>query len=333
MSTVWSREIVSEAKIFFMVGAPRCGTTALAGALRSHPDICFSMPKEPHYFSRLRAGWTLGRILVDYLPLYFRHWPGGDVSLGEGSTSYLYSDQAIDAINRCFPNARFIVMVRNPLEMIPSYHRKMLFLLDEDEPDLARAWALQGARSWGEQLPRYCRDWRLLQYRDVGRVGARCEALLQRVDPERVKFFLFDDFVADPLAAYRQALAFLSLADDGRTVVKRRNVGHLPKSTMVQLMIREPRMEIARVMLIRLRRSRRFKAVGQVLGRMRRSNRQAVVPEGLSPALRATLVEAFADDVRILSRIFGRDLRHWLEADAVLSHRDAIREVPQGALV
>ena len=72
-------------------------------------------------------------------------------------------------------------------------------------------------------------------------------------------------------------------------------------------------MEIARVMLIRLRRSRRFKAVGQALGRMWRSNRQAVVSEGLSPALRATLVEAFADDVRILSRIFGRDLRHWLE--------------------
>ena len=327
MNTVWSRDIVSEAKIFFMIGAPSCGTTALGAALRSHPEICFSMPKEPHYFSRLRPGWTLGRILVDYLPLYFRHWPGAGISLGEGSTSYLYSDQAIDAINRCFPNARFIVMVRNPLEMVPSYHRKMLFLLDEDEPDLARAWALQGARSWGEQLPRYCRDWRLLQYRDVGRVGARCEALLRRVDPRRVKFVLFDDFVADPLAVYRDTLDFLSLADDGRTVIKRRNAGQLPKSTMVQLMIREPRIEIARVMLIRLRRSRRFKALGQAIGRVRRSNRHAVAPDRLPSALRATLVEAFAEDVQILSELFGRDLRYWLEAEAVESPRDPVREV------
>src|SRR6266478_6161009 len=284
MSMVWSREALGGAKFFFMVGAPRCGTTALGAALRSHPQICFSLPKEPHYFSRLRAGWTLGRILVDYLPLYFRDWPGPGITLGDGSTSYLYSDQAIDAINRCFPNAQFIVMVRSPLEMVPSYHKKMLFLLDEDEPDLARAW--------GEQLPRYCRDWRLLQYRDVGCVGARCQALLQRVDRRRVKFLLFDDFVADPLAVYRETLDFLSLPDDGRTVIKRRNAGHLAKSTMVQLMIREPRMEIARIVLIRLRRSRRFKVVGQALGRMRRSNRQAVVHDLLPATLRATLVEA-----------------------------------------
>jgi len=333
MSTVWSREALGGVEIFFMVGAPRCGTTALGAALRSHPQICFSLPKEPHYFSRLRAGWTLGRILVDYLPLYFRDWPGAGVSLGDGSTSYLYSDQAIDAINRCFPNARFIVMVRNPLEMVPSYHKKMLFLLDENEPDLARAWALQTARAWGEQLPRYCRDWRLLQYRDVGCVGARCQALLQRVDRRRVKFLLFDDFVADPLAVYRETLAFLSLPDDGRTVIKRRNTGQLAKSTMVQLMIREPRMEIARMMLIKLRRSRRFKVVGQALGRMRRSNRQPVVQDLLPPALRATLVEAFAEDVQVLSEIFGRDLGYWLESNTAAGAQEPVRaNALQGAL-
>ena len=108
MSTVRSREIVSEAEIFFMIGAPRCGTMALAAALRSHPEICFSMPKEPHYFSRLRPGWTLGRILVDYLPLYFRHWPGAGISLGETSTSYFYSDQAIDAINHPLPGVTVV---------------------------------------------------------------------------------------------------------------------------------------------------------------------------------------------------------------------------------
>jgi hypothetical protein len=315
MNKVWSRESARDAKIFFVVGAPRCGTTALGSALRAHPQICFSMPKEPHYFTRLRPGWTLGRILVDYLPLYFKHWPGGDVMLADGSTSYLYSDQALDAITRCFPQARFIVMARNPLEMVPSFHKKMLFLLDENEPDLARAWALQESRSWGEDLPKRCRDWRLLQYRDVGRVGARCEALLQRVERERVRFILFDDFAADPLAAYRDTLEFLGLPDDGRTVVKRRNSGQLPKSVMLQLMIREPRSEVARALLTKLRRSRRFKLVGRTMSRIRQSNREAVVGDELSPELRAVMAEAFAEDVRILSRIFGRDLSYWLSGD------------------
>src|SRR5690349_14743565 len=125
----WRRSMLPDLPVFFIIGAPRCGTTALAGALRSHPQICFSIPKEPHYFTRLKPGWNLGRVLVDYLPLYFKHWPGPGTMLADGSTSYLYSDQAIDAIQRCFPQARFIVMARNPLEMIPSYHTKMLELL------------------------------------------------------------------------------------------------------------------------------------------------------------------------------------------------------------
>ena len=37
-----------ERPIFFVVGAPRCGTTAFTAALRAHPGICFSAPKEPH---------------------------------------------------------------------------------------------------------------------------------------------------------------------------------------------------------------------------------------------------------------------------------------------
>jgi hypothetical protein len=312
----WTRSLVAETPIAFIVGAPRCGTTALAGALRSHPQICFAIPKEPHYFTRLKAGWNLGRVLSDYLPLYFKHWPGPGTMLVDGSTSYLYSDQAIEAILRCFPQARFIVMARNPLEMLPSYHTKMLELLDETEPDLAKAWALQEARAWGEQLPKRCRDWRMLQYRDVARVGARCQALLQRVDRSRVKFLLFDDFAADSLGVYRETLAFLGLPDDGRTKVKRRNAAQLPKSTLVQLMLKEPRSEVARMMLITLRRSQRFKAVADLLGRLRRSNREAAPSRSMSPALRQAVAADLAADVALQSRIFGRDLSHWLDGAA-----------------
>jgi hypothetical protein len=309
----WSRSMLADLPIFFIVGAPRCGTTALAGALRSHPQVCFSIPKEPHYFTRLRPGWHLGRVLADYLPLYFKDWPGPGAMLADGSTSYLYSDQAIDAIQRCFPQARFIVMARNPLEMIPSYHTKMLELLDESEPDLATAWALQEKRAWGEQLPRRCRDWRLLQYRDVGQVGARCQALLQRVGRDRVKFLLFDDFATDALGVYRETLAFLGLPDDGRTKVKRKNRAQLPKSTMLQLMLKEPRSEVARMMLISLRRSQRFKLLADALGRWRRSNREPAGPVTLPPALRQAMAASFAEDVALLSRIVGRDLGHWLQ--------------------
>jgi hypothetical protein len=37
---------------FFIVGAPRCGTTALYTFLKQHPDIFMADDKEPHFFGR-----------------------------------------------------------------------------------------------------------------------------------------------------------------------------------------------------------------------------------------------------------------------------------------
>src|SRR5690349_13411883 len=160
----WSREDLRGLGTFFIVGAPRCGTTTLASMLKGHPAVCFAVPKEPHYFSRLPEGWSPERVPADYLPAYFRHWDGAPATLGEGSPSYLYSDRAIGAIEACFPQARYVAMARSPLELVPSHHKRMLYTLDEDEPDLAKAWALRAERRAGRRVPRRCRDPRLLDY-------------------------------------------------------------------------------------------------------------------------------------------------------------------------
>jgi hypothetical protein len=252
----WTREDLHGVRAFFIIGAPRCGTTTLSSMLKGHPAVCFSIPKEPHYFSRLPATWSPARVLVDYLPTYFRHWDGAPATLGEGSPSYLYSDRAIEAIDRCFPEARFVVLARDPLELVPSHHKRMLYTLDEDEPDLGKAWALQAERRRGERVPRRCRDPRLLDYEGVGRVGVRCEALLRRVGRERVRVILLDDLRADPLGTYRETLRFLSLEDDGRTALPRRNESRAVRSVPLHLLLSQPRSEVARVALARLRAGR-----------------------------------------------------------------------------
>ena len=88
-----------------------------------------------------------------------------------------------------------------------------------------------------------------------------------------------------PVVVYPEIVALSPLRPE---IVEafQRNAGQLPKSTIVQLMIRKPRIEILRMLMIRLRRSERFKIAGQALGRMRRSNRVAVVAETLPPSLR-----------------------------------------------
>jgi hypothetical protein len=77
-------------------------------------------------------------------------------AIGEGSVSYLYSQDAVRRILKLAPEAKFIALVRNPLRMLLSYHLRMLFITVEDVEDFRRAWFLQEARLRGERIPRGC---------------------------------------------------------------------------------------------------------------------------------------------------------------------------------
>jgi len=202
---------------FFVVGAPRCGTTALCRYLEHNPQICFSRPKETHYFAPIGTLPSERELQSDYIERYFGHRDAGHRVAGEGSVSYLYLPGTIERILHFNPAARFIVMVRNPMSMLPSYHLKMRLLLQEDEEVFARAWSLQEARARGESVPRHCHDARLLMYGEVASFGRQIERLFSVAGRERSHVIVFDDLLADPLATYRRALEFLHIDYDGQT--------------------------------------------------------------------------------------------------------------------
>ena len=130
--------------------------------------------------------------------------------------SYLYLPETLERIRRFNPDARFIALVRNPLAMLPSYHLRMRFLLQEDEPDFGKAWALEPARARGERVPRHCLDPRLLMYSQVAQLGAQIERLFAIAGRDRSHVIVFDDLAADTLGVYRRALEFLHVDYDGQ---------------------------------------------------------------------------------------------------------------------
>src|SRR5688572_14975159 len=137
----------SPADFAFIVGAPRCGTTSLARYLETHPAICFSCVKEPHYFAQydlrdLATGDLRRRIEDDYLRRYFGRRQNDRRLLAEGSVSYLYAAAQMEPILRLWPNARFVICLRDPCEMLPSLHQRLVFNGDETVTDFAQAWSL-----------------------------------------------------------------------------------------------------------------------------------------------------------------------------------------------
>jgi Sulfotransferase family len=76
---------------FFVVGAPRCGTTALSRALASHRHIRFSKPKETHFFLEDCSHMTTEAVRRLYLECFQPNLARDSQAIGDGSVSYLYS--------------------------------------------------------------------------------------------------------------------------------------------------------------------------------------------------------------------------------------------------
>src|SRR5262245_21415535 len=93
---------------FFVVGAPKCGTTALDAYLKQHPDIFIPARKELHYFGSDLAFLKAPRIsLEEYLTQF---GPAQDQRrVGETSVWYLYSQQAAAEISKFCREAQVII--------------------------------------------------------------------------------------------------------------------------------------------------------------------------------------------------------------------------------
>lgn len=300
---------------FFIVGAPRCGTTALTGWLKHHPEICFSKPKEPHFFTKVEPLLPSPDLRADYLEPYFWHYdPERHRAVGEGSVSTLYSPEAVQRILTLNPAAKFIVLVRNPLEMLPSYHQLMLYYLEEEVEDFATAWRLQAERARGERLPRRCLDPRLLQYADAASLGQHVGELMRLAGREQCLVLTHDELSADPGGTRRRVLAFLGVEDEGFDDFRPRNESrHYRSAWLHRLIYRPPLVKPAKLVTFvagrNRKRGRTF--VKKWRKRVLRWNTVPRSPVPLSPELRAELHATFEKDVDRLGQLLGRDLGHW----------------------
>lgn len=298
---------------FFIVGAPRCGTTALSKILARHPQVCFSRPKETHFFVRDDLPALDAAVLkAEFVEPYFPHLGPQHTSFGEGSVSTLYSRDAVDNILRFDPEARFIIMVRNPIDMVYSYHGRLLYLLDEDQRDFGRAWSLQADRAAGRSLPKSCRDPRLLRYGEVAKFAEHIERLFDTVGRERCAVVVFDDFSTATNTVYENLCRFLGLAVEPPAKLHQKNQHRTYKNRFLQQFLVNPPAVVVKAMTAARLTPEAVRQHTKPLRRwIRRTNTQPEARPPMKPDLRRELAAYFAADVAHLSRLLGRDLAHW----------------------
>ena len=316
-----------------VVGAPRCGTTSLAALLKQHPEICFSSVKEPHFFSQfdltgLSDDELRQRVDDHYLARYFSDCIGSRPLLAEASVTYLYAPERMEPILRLWPDAKFIIAVRDPLEMLPSLHHRLLYLGDETVTDFGKAWKLNTERAQGRSIPRTCVDPRWLRYDQAGRLGTYVENFFRAVGRERCMVVVFDDLVSNPEAVHRQMLNFLGLSPHelqnygARRGSKGFRIGWLqrllkrpPIATRALLAGEAYRQRVGKVEK-RKKSSPIARAILTGRKKLLRWNKVPAAPAQLPDWLKREICEAFAGEVAHLSALIGRDLSHWLDGKA-----------------
>lgn len=201
---------MSAAPNLFLVGAPKCGTTAWVSYLSTHPDIFFSNPKEPEYFGTDFPNWG-----IKDESEYLRCFAGakGESIIGEASVRYLYSTEAAANIHRFNPNSRILILVRRQEDYLPSLHNQNLYNGDEVIEDFEDAWRLSTQRV----PPRSCREPRFLDYMSQGRFHEQVARYVGAFGKDRVRVLHFDDWTISPRETHDGILEFLAVERDDRS--------------------------------------------------------------------------------------------------------------------
>jgi hypothetical protein len=282
---------------FFIVGAPKSGTTAIASYLNEHPDVLISNPKEPHYFCTDLPLGRYGRTATTREKYGACFSEAGETTcLGEASVFYLYSTAAVPRILEVQPRAKFLVFLRDPVEMAISLHQHFVKTGWEDLP-FEDAWACALGKKTRKQIPERCPWHGWLDYRDLCLIGAQTQRLVERTSGKNTAFFLFDWIKEDAGSVYRQILNILNIEDDGRD--------RFPVINPAQT-IRWPTLRRALLPLVRVKR---FLGIEKDFGTtwfLRRLNLKRVNPHSaVDEDLRSEMRKEFKEDVVLLERLTG----------------------------
>lgn len=290
---------------FFVLGAARCGTTALCRYLQVHPDVLISRPKEPLFFEL-----EYERGVQYYWSTYFRDW-NGQRAVGDARVANLVLPYVAERIRATVPDARLLVILREPGRRAHSHwwmrrchgveKRSLADALAEERalPDLGARFAGEdGERRWRASFDRRGRRSLTSLYLECGYYAQQIERYLGLFDREQLRVLWLEDLRSDARALVRGVWEFLGLNPD------------------VQLHDVAPHNDsIPRPITRLLRAARALGITERVPVRVRRPVRRALGRLGgappMAPQTRTWLYEHYAPHVRDLEALLKVDLPAW----------------------
>lgn len=309
---------------FLIIGAARSGTTALYHILDQHPDVYMSPVKEPNFFAygghpidfqgpgddQSINSWSV-TTLDNYQSLFADAHP--DQARGEASPSSLYVPRAAQRIQHFIPDARLIVLLRNPVER--AYSNYLLLVRDGREPSPTFSEALQ------QEAKRIRQGWEhVWHYIQLGFYARQLEQYMQRFPTSHLQVYLHDDLVTEPDRVLRDIFQFIavdpSFAPDTSTQY---NPSGAPHSETLHWLLHHA--GLGKKVRDRLPDSVRAFASTHLADAIKRVRTwkaylmaHNLTKPPMDPSVRRKLQALYRDDILRLQDLIDRDLSHWLDS-------------------
>jgi len=291
---------------FFIVGAHKAGTTSLYTYLKQHPQVF--MPeriKEPCYFRGDPRSFEPGPPLPERKNFYEELFEQavGFKAIGEASTDYLYySKKSALNIKQHDPQAKIIIILRNPIDRAYSNFIWALKEGLESERNFRRALDLEQAR-------REIGMGSVWHYKAKGLYSSQVQDYLDVFNAHQVKIFLFEDLKEDASNVCRELFRFLRVDSFLPDTSIAHNVSGVARIAALQRTMKRPSglLKLGYLLPAELRR----KARAAVL-KINTQNDRKRWPQ-LEKVDAVYLLDFYRKDILELQEVIGKDLGPWLK--------------------
>jgi len=292
---------------FFIVGAPKSGTTAIYDYLKEHPDVFFYMKEVCYFCSDLTM--RTPHLTEDVYMGYYKNATTQKI-VADGYVFHLVSQESAKEIKKFNPEAKVLIMLRNPVEMLYSLHQNHVFNGDELVEDFEKALHTPLAQ---RVSPFYRCPLESLDYSIMGKYYEQVLRYKSVFSEDKLHIILFDDFKADTKGEYLELLKFLGLEAfmPGSFAVV--NPNKLPRSkTYLKFLLNPPGFikALGRFLFPHHTMRREW-----MIDRLWNLNEKRTQRKPLSIETRKQIIAMYKDDIEKLGKLLNRDLSNWLQTE------------------
>jgi len=295
---------------FFIVGAAKSGTTSMHFYLKQHPEIFMTEQKETNYFvfkgKRVEFKGPeddkyINKYSITQLDEYLKLFEGvkNEKIIGESSPSYLYYAKiAAKNIKEFNPNAKILIVLRNPMERAFSAYQH---LVRDKREFLGFYEALK------EEEKRKQKKWEFIwHYKRAGLYADSVKIYKENFPSENVFIVIFEEFIKNPLKILKKILNFLDVRDDFVPYFSYiHNVSRVEKDFLYNTVNTEKFIFFKNI--IRLFIPRKYRLLIKY-----KINLMAKEKIKIDERSKEYLKEFFREDVLKLSNLLNKDLTFWL---------------------